>query len=312
MLTENLFRSQKMGNYSLDFFQFNPENNLAIAIPTQGDRHTLKELLSVINSYKFPKTQLLVALNGNLQQSDFIVRKPYTVVQVPSGYSSSRNAAAQYAKKAGAGAVLFIDDDVVVDKQILGSFIEFCSKQEHSLVSLRVDKFFNKSAKSFTDLVLSPKLGSGKITSLSGSFLFVPIELFNDGGFPPSLDFTGAEDTAFTMSAQKRGYKLIEFPNGSAYEIHGANRTSNVELVSRMLASQAVRVMLKRRGSPWHWKLGNKDINLFWVIRTIARVASISPLIGYYTTAVSGRVFGLLSIVPIKVGSKWATFRKIE
>lgn len=283
---------------------------IAIVIPSQGHRPTLRPLLREIREALADPDFVLVALNS---PSATVISLPqHEVIRVPNGYSSSRNAAAIRAIELGAKGIIFIDDDVVLRSADVRRFVNIARRTPSALISFPVEKRLSPDAGPLARHILQAKIIEGQNPQvLPATFLHVPSAAFDRTRFPESLDFTGAEDTLFTQACRQNGFDLVRMPWVGPYETHDSTRTTPSELVARMIASKTA-IRLDKSCPAMNWTLTLRMPGYALLSSAIGAASWAHPLLPYYLGAAIARILAFLHLLPVKEVGRWRAFRLIK
>jgi len=232
---------------------------ISICICTRKRPQGLKRLLESILSMEPVECDCAVKLNivENDDQptlasyiEEIKTKSPYPVnyfVEPEVGISSARNKAVK--ESAGSDYCLFLDDDVVVDKDCLNELYRVVKEYNadgawgQTLPSFEndvepfIEKFHTQPVKNYGEIVESPATNA----------LLIKKEWLDkiEGPFDARLNFTGGEDIFLTSQLTKRGAVIRYNPHAITKEMVPQNRTKLTYIIKRAFRNSNTYILVE-------------------------------------------------------------------
>jgi hypothetical protein len=286
-------------------------SRVVAVIPTSGVRPALGTVIGdLLDSGRVD--EVVVALNGPEAPEGarriVALRTGVRVIEVASGYSSSRNEGVDEAIGAGAAVVLLVDDDVALPSTSISAWVDQIEAAPNALVALPVFRYSERASPLF-DVVFADRKWqeSSELDFLPATCLSIPASVWKQGmRFNPALDRSGAEDTEYSWRLKRMGVPLVAVTEANGIEIHPASRLDSRDLLMRVAVStfvlRALRAgsVLETTGRPPSGAPG-----IATIVAALGVIARVAPRLALNGARAVGVLLWRRREVPAKRGSQW-------
>lgn len=189
-----------------------------------------KDIIECLKSLKRKTAEVAVVDNRSTDNSVELIRKNFPRVKIIEnkknlGFARGCNVGIRYALKQGAGSVVLLNPDTVVEKRFLRSFLKPLLKNRADIVAPVIK--FKRAGEWVYDLggkvnwwlgrpkhLESNKKGDRKqeVDYVSGCAMLVKQPVFEKIGFLDEKFFLYFEDVDFCLRAKKAGFKIAVEP----------------------------------------------------------------------------------------------------
>jgi GT2 family glycosyltransferase len=222
------------------------ENLVAIIVLNHNKKNDILECLASISKMNYRDFEVIVVDNDSSDGSAEEIRNRYPNVhlienKVNLGVAGGRNIGVRYAnEKLNYKYLLFLDDDIIIDKNALLEMI--CSFNTNESVGIVTPKCYMMHIPETIGYAggMTVNLFTGKITDIGGGekdtgqfeqsrfisssagLCLLSKELLNKVGlFDEKFNPYGWEDVDFSLRAKKNGYKILYNPKAIIYHKGG-------------------------------------------------------------------------------------------
>ncbi|AXH35222.1 glycosyltransferase family 2 protein [Humibacter sp. BT305] len=292
-----------------------------VVIPTRGERRELDALVEMLLSRTSVKF-IWVVQNGSrtvdhLASWSTSSRDRVALISSGAGYSSPRNAGATRAIEQGASGVVFVDDDVVLTSAGIDSLFRNAELYPDSLIGLTIERRVRDTSR--LAHALHPQQAAmnepADDEALSAACMYVPGEELKHHLFSAALNWTGAEDTALSYAAFTRGRRVWRLPSAGSYEVLEGEHGSADAMFGRIVATHAVRTVLRRAPQPEQWESKPVDGWPSYAFASIVRIGGRDSRFTRLQMTVAtgiGKFLGRLGTIPVKQGGRWSRLARIS
>ncbi|MDF2943019.1 MAG: rfbF [Herbinix sp.] len=191
----------------------------------------------------YQNIEVIIVDNCSSNNSAIIINEEYknnTKIHLISscqnlGFSGGNNLGISHAFKNSADYVLLLNNDTVVEKNFLDEVVQFYeSNDKAGIVTGKIKYFYDKNliwyAGGEYNKLKARSIHFGakcedngdydkikEISFICGCYMFMSTCVLYDLGILPEEYFLYFEDTAYSLNALKRGYKLLYFPKSVIY-----------------------------------------------------------------------------------------------
>ncbi|WP_051961739.1 glycosyltransferase family 2 protein [Methylobacter sp. BBA5.1] len=211
-----------------------------IVLNWNGKEDTL-ECLASLQAVTYPSFDVIVADNGSTDDSVGVIRKAYPDIHILEnganlGFAEGNNRAMLYALDHGAGAVVILNNDTIVDPNFLQAFNDaYASLPDAGILGATIYYYdqpdviwaaganwdFKNHRQNFVCLGLResslPDTKPYEVEFVLGCALFVHKELINRIGGMDPLFFLNCEENDWCRRARKNGYKIYSVPDAKIW-----------------------------------------------------------------------------------------------
>lgn len=204
----------------------------------------LKDTSECINSLLklvYDKFQILVIDNNSEDNSEEELSSNFPKIKVIQtgnnfGYAKGNNIGISYALEHGAEYLWLLNNDVIVDKDSLGSLIDrYAQSDNAAIVGSKILNYYNHEMIDYAGGIFNMKNGmtyhinrneiDKKICEeklintefITGCSMFLSKEIFNIIGFMDENYFLYCEDVDWSIRARLKGYDLFVVPTSKIY-----------------------------------------------------------------------------------------------
>jgi GT2 family glycosyltransferase len=235
-----------------------PDRRLSVVIPTYGKRALLEQTLGSLETQTYPKELVEVVVVDDCSPDDtrtFLAsaNPPYTLRTIRHATNRGRAAARNTGVAEATGdLVLFVDDDMRCDRELLAEHVKCHEEHPDSAVignALTAPEFGRSTAQSYLDGMGVHRLRQGAraparyFTTNNASV--ARKTLLDVGLFDEDFSVYGCEDTEIGFRLENiAGLTFWYCPSAVAYHIH--HQTMEQLLAKRLEASRSFRVLLAK------------------------------------------------------------------
>ncbi|MEM3549403.1 MAG: glycosyltransferase family 2 protein, partial [Thermofilum sp.] len=195
---------------------------VSVIIPTFNRRNDLLHCLRSLTESSYKNMEIIVVDNGSTDDTSEAVKRHYPNVRLidldkNTGVTGGRNAGARVAK---GDFILFLDHDMVVDKEMVGTLISFMLNDENIGAIGPVIYYFNEPTKIWA-AGTSINILTGKVSfntretneayfevQVLPAAIMVRREILQKIGLFDETFFAVYEDTDFCFRIREAGYKV--------------------------------------------------------------------------------------------------------
>ncbi|MEM3828974.1 MAG: glycosyltransferase family 2 protein [Conexivisphaerales archaeon] len=270
---------------------------VSVIIPTFNRRNDLLHCLRSLTESSYKNMEIIVVDNGSTDDTSEAVKRHYPNVRLidldkNTGVTGGRNAGARVAK---GDFILFLDHDMVVDKEMVGTLISFMLNDENIGAIGPVIYYFNEPTKIWA-AGTSINILTGKVSfntretneayfevQVLPAAIMVRREILQKIGLFDETFFAVYEDTDFCFRIREAGYKVMCVLRAKAWHKTPLDKKlRELHLLSRSYYIARNKIMFMKK----HAKLLNFMIFLVIFI----------PVFAFYYTLISLKYFDINAI----------------
>ncbi len=220
-----------------------PIASAALMVCTYRRPETFAKLMASVAALQLPAAlglTIIVADNNAQSQREGYVEPglrgvPWPVVyghEPIAGYSNARNKAIELAMGVEAEALLFVDDDMILDPDWLAAHLKSLEHFGCDVVNGRIYGVRER----FPHGARLEKCGAGNVSFLR--------RIVDPGGlglrFDPAFNTTGTEDQAFFRAATAKGADIRQSDWPLIYNYYGRSEMPEEEVINKMLVTASM------------------------------------------------------------------------
>ncbi|WP_159417569.1 glycosyltransferase family 2 protein [Rhodococcus rhodochrous] len=268
-----------------------PRYHVMVAIPTMGRESLSATIESVINSAARTdcRVKILLVFNGTTASvhgnMDYFLPDNVeieTVYEPNRGYSNARNA---IIKNLDAGVLAMVDDDEVVNPDWIATGLSELRKYNADVIAGPVQYIISDPAAGWIHarrVFSSPDRKDGQeLEVCSSNNLFLDTSrLRNLPNFDEQYNFTGGEDTDWTMRLHRDGARIVWSNGVSVAEFVAADRLNRQYIRRRFQNNGEILALTIYHDKSTTWLLGAGTLRIAAGIgkTLLSKLASLTPV----------------------------------